>query len=285
MEVSSLVECGVDYLTTTWPDEIRNTILASKSNVMDWAMSLETRGGKGQIVKPWASEGYVGFSCGAVQVGERPDGTILRLSSVSADRYLADGFTAGHNISRIDVALTIWGVLDQTSAIARHKDETIAHRLTLQSRPYKVRHILGEGEGDTLYCGSRTSKLFTRIYDKEREQSDEDKFKTAIRYEVECKEELARYVYEGCTNGAYSAANCVAVCRGLFARRGINPLHSGGLLTDCYPPSGLAVSSVEISLSWLEKQVAPTIRRLRAAGYLADVYAALGLPAPAELGD
>jgi len=244
---------------------------------MDWAQSRATKYGKGDWVKPWAWQGYVGYSCGPCQVGERPDGTIVRLSSKAAHDWLQSGFPAGHNVSRIDVAMTVWGVSDQSVQIALHSAEAEAERKTLQSRPFKVRLIDGKGDGDTLYVGSRSSDLFVRIYDKEREQKDDEQWKSALRYECECKEDMAKRVYERCVFGGYSAANCAQVLIGLLARRGILPVDARGVRGAHIPPTNIPKSSVESSLSWLEEQVSPTVRKLIAAGYEREVWDALGI--------
>ena len=270
------MECGVDYLTTTWPTAVNDTIMISTSNVMDWAQRRACARGKGDWVKHWAWQGYVGYSCGPVQVGERLDGCILRLSGVAAHDWLTAGFPAGHNISRLDVALTVWGVTEQSTAIARHKDEAIEERNILHSRPFRVTLIDGNGDGDTLYLGSRTSEQFVRIYDKERSPNSEPTYKTALRYEVECKEGLARHVYERCIIGGYSPGNCHAVLTGLLARRGINPLGTRGVQPATIKPSDLRKSSVEDTLSWLETQVRPSVRRLMEQGYAREVVNALG---------
>lgn len=244
---------------------------------MDWARSRATRDAKGEVVKPWAWQGYIGYSCGPCQIGERPDGTIVRLSSKSAHDWLASGLPAGHNISRIDVAMTVWGVSDQSKQIALHSVEAENERKTLQSRPFRVRLIDGFGDGDTLYVGHRTSELFVRIYDKEREQKDVPEWKTALRYECECKDDLARRVYERCILGGYSPANCAEVLTGLLARRGVMPLGSGRIRSAYIAPSHLPKSSIESALSWLDVQVSPTVRRLIEAGYESEVWEALGI--------
>lgn len=277
MAISQRFECGVDYLTTTWHSEIRDTVLVSTSNIMDWAQSQATKHGKGDWVKPWAWQGYIGYSCGPCQIGERPDGTIVRLSSKAAHDWLVSGFPAGHNISRIDIAMTVWQVYDQSEQIALHSAEAEEKRRTLQHRPFRVRLIDGKGDGDTLYVGSRSSEMFVRIYDKEREQKNEPQWIGAIRYEAECKEELAKRVYERCIAGGYSATNCASVLTGLLARRGVVPLGARGIRPTYISPSGLPKSSIESSLSWLDEQVRPTVRKLIAAGFEREVWAALGI--------
>lgn len=272
-----VVRLGVDYLTTTWPTEIRETIMQSKRQVMDWARENATLNGSGNWVKKWAWQGYSGFKCGPVMCGERVDGCILRLEGIAAHAWLEAGLTAGHNISRIDVSATVYGVSNQSEVLARHKVDADTHRKSLHHKPYKVRLIDGVGDGDTLYCGDRTSMYFLRVYDKERAPNSTPEYKETLRYEAECKEELARKVYEGCTLRGYSLANCRAVLGGLLARRGIDPLCIGCLQSQDLPNIAISRSDVERSLKWLSAQVKPTLQNLLRMGYEKEALDALGL--------
>ena len=270
-------QIGVDYLTTTWPMEIRDTILQSKRQVMDWAREKSELNGAGNWIKKWAWQGYVGYSCGPVCCGERLDGCILRLSGIAAHYWLLDGLTAGHNISRLDISSTVWGVSDQSSAIARHKLDTDTYRKSLQHKPYRVRLIDGVGDGDTLYIGSRESALFLRIYDKEREKNSTPEYKGAMRYEAEFKEEFAQQAYTRATYGGYSVANCSQVLGGILARRGIDAVSAGCLQSSYFPDTKVSGSDVERSLKWLSSQVKPTLQNLLRMGYEKEALEALGL--------
>jgi DNA relaxase NicK len=194
-----------------------------------------------------------------------------------AHRWCEQGLPVGNNMSRCDVSLTVWGVYDQSAVIALHSEVADKHRKSLQSRPYKMRLIDGKGDGDTLYLGSRSSALFTRIYDKEREQLTDEGYKSSLRYECECKERLAFDTYQRCIATGYSSASCVAVLVGLLLGRGIHALGVGGSSVVVTAPSQLPISTVENSLTWLEKQVSPTVRRLVREGYEEEVLHALGL--------
>lgn len=277
VSIAPVLRCGVDYLTTTWPMEIRDTIMESTRNVMDWARTKAVPSGSENWVKPWSWQGYVGNSCGPVSIGQRPDSCILRLSGIAAHMWLADGLTAGHNISRLDICATYWSDLDQSTILARHKEETVEHRNALQSRPYRVRLIDGVGDGDTLYIGSRESQLWLRLYDKEREQKASAEWKGALRYEAECKEELARQAYSGCTLGGYSVANCLAVLGGLLDRRGISPVYPGGISSRALPHNAIPATDLATTLLWIRTQVAPSVRKLWREGYEQELLEALGL--------
>lgn len=106
---------------------------------------------------------------------------------------------------------------------------------------------------------------------------NDEQYKGAVRYECECKEELAQSALARCTSDGYSAARCLQVLLGLLKRRAICPLDCWGIDADVIEPVALPVSSIEGSLRWLELQVSPTVRRLIREGYEPDVLRALGL--------
>lgn len=270
-------ECAFDYLTTTWHDQARDTTLGNKRNVVRWAERRTGKLGLKELTKPWTWQGYIGYQCGQVAIGERTDGTIVRLVGKAADDWARDGLPIGHNVSRLDIALTVWGVSDQTEQITLHNDAALEHRGSLQSRPYRVTRIAGNGDGDTLYCGSRTSEQFVRVYDKERAPNGGDEYKEALRYECECKERLALRAYQGCISNGYSAASCLSILAGLLARRGIVPVGIGSVHATPILTTELPVTSLESALSWLEKQVRPSISKLIREGYEEEVLTALGL--------
>jgi hypothetical protein len=261
----------------TWRDEARNTTLGSKRNVMKWAENRPVRDGGKDFTKPWAWQGYVGYSCGQVSIGERLDGTIVKLVGKAADDWMRAGLPGGHNVTRIDIALTIWGVSDRSAEIALHSEQTELYRKGLEGKPYKVRLIDGKGDGDTLYIGSRSSQQFVRIYDKEKSPNATKEHETSIRYECECKEQLAYDCYQRCVARGYGPASCLSLLASLLDRRGIDVVLLRGLQRKPIAPSELPVTSLESSLSWLENQVKPTVSRLMREGYELEILTALGL--------
>jgi hypothetical protein len=275
--ISKAPECGADWLTMTWPGEIQDTVLKNKRDIIGWAERRKVREGGRDFVKPWAWQGYSGMKCGQVEIGDRLDSTIVRLQGKAADDWLREKLPTGHNITRLDIALTFWSDLNRDGLIALHSLEAEGKRNTLQSRPFRVRLIDGKGDGNTLYVGSRSSELWVRIYDKEKSPNTTDEYKGALRYEVELKEDTAREALERCTRRGYSARSCLEVLTSLLIRRGICALGTGGICGEIFPPSSLPVTSLEDSLRWLETQVRPSVSRLMREGYEQEVLEALGL--------
>lgn len=267
----------IDYLTTTWPLSISASPLPSVANIIDWARRKSSARGARESVKPWAWQGYTGWSVGSFCFGERPDGTIVRVSSVLAHDYVTEGLPIGHNVSRLDICLDIWGVKDIDTVIALHKDEAITYRSSLHSRPFDVRLQETYGKGDTLYLGSRTSGVYLRIYNKAKEQEGNDYYDECIRYEAEIKDERARKVLDRYRDAGYRSISLTENLLGFLERRGIHltSIHGGSAVyIDASPRSR---GDIDASLAWLRDQVSPTVRRLLKLGYRGDIIEALGL--------
>ena len=268
---------GVDYLTTTWPVAWRDAPLPAMHEVMSWASGEVGPASSRDWVKPWAWQGYVGWTAGGCSVGEKVDSSIVRCSSGIAQRWLERGLPTGHNVSRLDLQLTFWGEKDQDARIALHNIEALERRSGSEGRPIKITHVKGNGGGDTLYLGSRASETYVRIYNKEREQSNDEAWATAIRYEVEFKGDRARAVRDALAargNSSWYTANLVVnecVYRGLV-------LPAGASISERAPVVGpKPKSDVEGAIVWLERQVAPTVRRLLAVVDRSVILEALGL--------
>lgn len=267
----------IDYLTTTWALSLAASPLPSVANIIDWARRKANEKGARESVKAWAWQGYTGWSVGSFCFGERQDGTIVRVSSALAHDYVTSGLPIGHNVSRLDVCLDVWGVKDIDNQIALHKEETLMYRNNLHSRPYEVRLQETFGGGDTLYLGARSSGLFVRIYNKEKEQATNEYYHEAIRYEVEIKDDRGRKIVDKYRDGGYRSFLLTESILGFLERRGVHPVGlpvGGGVYVDSSPR---AVGDIDASLAWLRSQVAPTVRRLLKLGYRPDIIDALGL--------
>lgn len=270
-------EAGVDYLTTTWPCSWREAPLPAMSEVMGWAAGQLGPATKQNWVKPWAWQGYVGWTAGGCSVGEKVDSCIVRCSSSVAQDWLDKGLPTGHNVSRLDLQLTFWGKSDQDVQIARHNRQARQARKGHEGRPIKITHVKGNGAGDTLYLGSRASETFVRVYNKEKEQVTDATYEGAIRYEVEFKGERAAAARDALSqrgNSRWYTANVVAnECsyRGL-----VLPLRAS--ISERAPTPGRKPNSdVEGALVWLGSQVAPTVRRLLQVVDRDVILEALGL--------
>lgn len=272
-----LYEVTCDYLTMTWNGVDTVTPMDSRKEWVQWVNDTASRHGGQSRLKRWAWQGYIGWSLGTVCWGERGDGYILRLSGIMADEYFMSSLPTGHNCSRFDINVTIFGRQDIDNWITEHKEEAIAYRNTLQNRPFSVRHIDTVGDGNTLYLGSRNSERYLRIYNKEKEQANDERWQGAIRYECEYKEGAARQVLERGRSSDDRRRTLARFMVGTCKDRGITLPMAISSIGALNPAHQRLRNDDESSLEWLRIQVAPTVRRLLANGRHDDIMAALGI--------
>jgi hypothetical protein len=267
----------IDWITTTWR---AGTLVMDQSFANAQAQWVWNAMGVTSAVLPlerWAWQGYIGWSCGDIAFGERPDGCVVRASGATAGRYWTDGRPTGHNVSRIDVCVDVWWNEPPDSIIARHNVETIDARQQAHSRPWRVACVNGYGDGDTLYLGARSSDTYVRIYNKEKESDNEERWQGCTRYEVEFKNaEAVAYVGRMGSRRNDTGRTAQEVHSVLY-RRGICVL--ADLLADgaVSAPIGRVVTSDDRKLDWLRTQVAPTIKHLTVTMGRDIVLSALGL--------
>ena len=220
--------------------------------------------------------GFRGWIAGSVFYGENDERGMLDVSGSLAGHPYIRGGCEGWQCTRIDVQLSYAEERSADGRIEVHAEEALVHRAAAKGgRPFKVTHIRGHGNGDTLNLGSRSSVVYGRIYNKEA-QSNDDRWKGYVRYEVEFKKEAARDVFALVTSRSADGHLSLSIVLGAFRRWGVVlPV----------PPS---IAPVEIRpdkrntdsarrLRWLQSQVAPAVAQLIEEGYGEAALTALGL--------
>jgi len=238
----------------------------------DRMISEERR--RGFYVKGWGMSGYSGFCCGRVQMGERPDGVIVRLSSDLAASNWWEVFQTTGRASRLDIQATYAMDQDPTLevlALAEQFHQAYAGR---RDGP-KLTLWTDNNDGATLYVGSRQSDVFFRGYNKAAESSLEE-FESCVRLELEIKH-----------------GPCVPLINWLLAQENVHQgiQHKLALYMDQHRilhnltlcSSGFACESQSRvpdcakSLAWLRNQVKPTVERLLELNMDHQVRECLGL--------
>lgn len=180
--------------------------------------------------------------------------------------------------TRIDIALTIW-FESYDSNIAADCYEKATRYLVESGKAERRRMpvIFGGLDGWTCYLGSRKSDRFFRIYDKDK-QSNEDRYKQAWRFEIECKGKIAENLWNRLKN---------PVTRGhIMQSELIEYLNDNGLVLKGFNATFGATkagqasipSDVKRKIEWLNKQIRPAVQDLIERGFEAEMYEALGLP-------
>lgn len=271
----------VDYITITTTEDVTEI---AQAYLMWAADALFKRESPLHDVRKWGSHGYEGWTCGPVSFGSRGDGHLLRVSGPSADavsRWLPED---GYNVSRLDVAHTVWvgeGVYNVRGAVEESARAAAAGALSPVRR--HVGLIDSGPEGQTLTVGSRTSVQYGRVYDKWRESGD-DYYQGAWRFEVEYKAPLAKQVAQQLPADQRRGASIAATVGQWFGARGVDvPAALGGDSVAAVLPSRRSRSDQE-TLDWIRVQVAPPVSRLICAVGRDEVLYALGLHDCVQIG-
>jgi len=137
---------------------------------------------------------------------------------------------------------------------------------------YEIK-IIESRTGDTLYCGSRESGTFVRIYDKSAAYGEERGSGKIWRFEVEFKMHKVQPVVNALQLGDFRNAGDI-IWQTLRGRNIPSPKIGAEveILGEC-----TNLSSAEQKLDWLARQVSPTTKFLVALGMKKEVKKTLGL--------
>lgn len=273
------IESGIDYITMTMSSDE----MYSSQWWDDCMVLLETEQQNGNAVKQSAVLGYNGALVGQVFVGSREDGTICRSSGAAAARVFAALYHPFCRVSRLDLQTTIW-TAERAFSIGpeAYRRATEWNRHASGAIKRKVYEMHGNDGGYTLYVGSRTSNSFLRLYDKNAQSKDE-RYTNAWRYEVQIQGTSAAPVAESLTRSKGTIAGTIAATvRKYCIERGVIPAYSADMEAIVVPSQEIPKTDVARMLMWLEKQVLPTVDRLRKMGYTADVAQLFGFASDAQ---
>jgi len=274
---SKVIESQVDYLTCSAHSEKRSLQLDGLGDEL-----IEGQEALGNKRQGWRSMGYVGFAAGDVKWGRRDDhSSLLSISGGRAKDLLTRAVTLADNFSRLDVAVT-WRAVPSDPYLGQNAYSNAdawyrAHRNS--ARP----EFRGDADhGFTCYLGNRRSPYYGRIYNKEAERASErdaklrERYEGCWRYEVEAHDSRAL---------ALATAVCDAPDREAWIQQWVHDHWEQRGVPPMFPPSGAQAllpgfhrrSDDETALRHLERNVRPTLKRLRDHGRMPEVREALGL--------
>lgn len=264
-ERSTLATPGVDWITVTLPSR------CTQSQAMKWKLLTTWLGRDRQDLqepRPFSWMGYSGLQRASAAWGTRQDGQLVRVSGPEALEVLDRLPDSGWHCSRLDLCVTFWLDPPEPELAAWACGKALEAREKLPaSRKRRVTLIVGCGDGDTLYIGSRKSLQFGRLYDKGAE-SEAAYYAGAWRAEVEYHDEAATKVAEAVKASQDWERDVYATAATWFASRGVEILraNSGTPIRFVGRPR---VSGDDLHrLQWLATTVAPTVERLtRSVGF------------------
>jgi len=222
--------------------------------------------------------GYRGIQSGKFFIGESDQGLLIVATGSEAMRAYQHLYISEMHVSRLDLQVTVWNPQDgRATGVLAEANARDYKKRGGKGNNRQIRHIADDGDGYTLYIGSRNSTSFMRLYNKGSESKDEY-YEGSWRYEVETHNivatEAARQLSLATVSIEQSIVATVAAYsrdRGLFV-----PWSAEASLSVLRPLPSIETDDLR-SLRWLSAQVRPTVQRLLRAGYSADVAQALGL--------
>jgi hypothetical protein len=264
-----VTEVGVDWLTVTAKGSDARLGLGVCARRRARVISQE-----GNMVQPWTFSGYQGFRTRGLQWGERPDSTIVRLSSDEARWNWWEFYELSENVTRVD-----WQVTHRT-ALSPFKRVLAHHR---QARKYwrkrrdgpTITMITDDRQGATLYLGKRSSRLLLRCYNKHAESMDQ-RYEGCVRYEVEMKGELGKFMMLKLSSGIDPLPGIISQVHQMFHERGVVPEFAKEVLPFACEWSRKATDA-DRKRQWLRNQVQPTVSFLIGHFGMAAVAEDLGL--------
>lgn len=228
--------------------------------------------------RPWTWQGYIGWTHGAMSWGNRRDGSIIRCSGSVAGVVFPGIPLEACNVSRLDLAVTVWSDVDYGGWASIQCIGALKAREALPaSRRRRVTLISGNGDGDTLYIGSRKSPQYGRLYDKGREDHS-DAYKNSWRWEVEYHDRHACSVAAQIQKAKDPTAKIAATVRGWWSERGVDCPWEPGLAAPASVDNLRRTASDSQTLAWLISQVAPAIRRIAGRVEWSEIAQALFPP-------
>lgn len=262
------IDYGIDWITSTG-----QTTAARRRMYRLGSSLIRSERASGNEQRVWGMAGYEGIKCGSVQLGERHDSTIIRLSSGLAWEHWKKVYHAGEKFSRVDLQVTARMGRTPLSVISGCYHKALRHSKRCRRGP--AVSILRSSNGTaTVYLGKRQSMRFSRIYDKGRE-SGLDHYQGAVRFELETKGALCLPTLRAIASHHRPLLECASIVVDHFRARGISLER---FKSDHRALSAPRTRSDHVRrLAWLRRQVAPSVKMLVADGHRALILECLGL--------
>lgn len=276
-------DAAYDYVRLTARGTSENDASRQLYRIATRACVARAMGGECRLA-PWYWQGYRGENGPGAAYGSREDGHIFQASGFSAHDARGMGLL-WDNVTRCDVAVTVWYGQDECSSIEHHA--TVSRRFSASKgvSGWKVTHIDGGEHGTTTYIGSRESDIFIRIYDKYRQSKGSKDYEKAIRYEVEFKGDAAKEVWAAAHRTTPDRFYLASLVANTCAARGAHlPRLADASLAQA-PVVKPPASDTERRLAWLRNQVRPSVEKLLTDGVRwGTILRELGLMGPDSSG-
>jgi len=252
---------GIDYLSYTATGAAARIEYAA---ACDWMSRLA----ESDDLRQRTRYGYAGHMYGGAFAGLRGDDEAwVSIAGHRAHAYAQDRMPVidrGARARRVDIQIT-WPVAGSVEGVD-DLIRSVARALAESDRRRAMRVIDTYGRGTTLYYGSESARVRVVLYNKGAESGYES-FAGWLRVEARYYREMAVRAFEAVRRGDPP----LAVLRGTVIRYPAIWAAAGDVLAAyadlpldrLQPETGGPDRQVVRTLAWLERQVAPAIRRLR----------------------
>lgn len=219
-----------------------------------------------QEKKPFNFRGAKGWSRGSVSYAEELKAgsklwSILMVRGEQSEVAFSEACKLNDlKVTRIDVAVDVL-MLERVTQLPRKLKDTYKGKF-----PIVLYESLG---GDTINCGSRESGVFIRIYDKSPEYGMDLGY--VWRFEVEFKSGQAVAVFNILKDDIRKAQDVVWTA---IRSRDLPSPKIGQTVN--LKARKVTVSTADMKLAWLGRQVRPTVEYLTSIGKEEEVYKQLG---------
>lgn len=264
---------GVDWLTATSKSDKIGAVWYSLFTAQARKLKHE------EPVVDWRNRWYSGRKVGKLIWGhsDRQGYCLIAQGAVAMDLW-QDIRPVRSKITRIDLQVTVDTDKADPNLLERYEGQ-IAQVDRVGSTYWRKSR-----GGKTLYCGSRNSDHFGRIYDKGAQLgAPADRL---WRYEVQSNGKVAPALANllAAETSDDLASFITRYVHSWFCLRGVTPPFLPGGKAPLMSV-GSEVTTVERKIEWLRSQVAPTLALLENLGRLHDGLRALGLTSDLDLVD
>ena len=267
-----LKSAGVDYITATTGERKANEWI---QNFGQQLLNQERLAGN-DICSFWL-QNFSGLTCGSVQLAKSNERVMIRLSSQLAALHWQEVAEVASNISRLDIQSTVQFGQNERSLASKLEKRALKYCREHDSR-LRVELRRNNKTGQTLYCGSRFSDRFVRIYDKGME-SKLPELRDHWRGEIELHRSRAKLTaHQMLQSKAPNVWASQAVSQHL-KKLGIawpSALHVSQTVAQLPKPERNQ-SRDGRRLQWLRYQVRPTVARLSHSYSRVELLDVLGL--------
>ena len=254
MENAKLIDAGIDYLRLT------SNSAGGARRFLEYFRNVEKRDLQlGYKTQKGGAFGFLGDKVRHAMLGRKLDWYMLQVSGYEAKQghMLAN---AECQCSRIDLQLTVFVGEENVAPTLRAAYNGACACASPERKHMRVNLIESRRKEQTVYIGSRASDIFFRCYDKFAESSKEE-YRGCVRYELELKGRASKALWRSLQEGSTDLATALqSVISMLFDRGVIVPVADITAHSVFLPPR--QKTSLESSLTWLSKQVAPAIMKL-----------------------